>query len=52
MTAKLYLLAIPVFTFIVFYLMRPTPTTIADDLQLSDKERSMLNDPNAIIAER
>jgi hypothetical protein len=52
MTAKLYLFAIPVFTFIVFYLMRPTPASIAEDLELSDKERSMLSDPNAIIAER
>jgi hypothetical protein len=52
MTAKLFLFAIPVFTFVVFYLMRPTPATIAEDLQLTDKEKSMLNDPNAIIAER
>ena len=42
MTAKLYLLAIPVFTFIVFYLMRPTPSTIAEDLQLSQNEKAML----------
>jgi hypothetical protein len=52
MTAKLFLFAIPVFTFVVFYLMRPTPATIAEDLHLTDKEKSMLNDPNAIIAER
>ena len=52
LTAKLYLLAIPVFTFVVFYLMRPTPSTIAEDLQLSPKEKSMLEDPNAVIAER
>jgi hypothetical protein len=52
MTAKLYLIAIPVFTFLVFYLMRPTPATIAEDLQLSPKEKSMLEDPNAIISER
>ena len=52
MTAKLYLMAIPLFTFVVFYLMRPTPATIAEDLQLTPKEKSMLDDPNAIIAER
>lgn len=52
MTAKLYLLAIPVFTFVVFYLVRPTPSTIAEDLQLSPKEKSMLDNPNAIISER
>ena len=52
MTGKLYLMAIPVFTFLVFYLMRPTPATIAEDLQLTPKEKSMLDDPNAIISER
>ena len=52
LTAKLYLFAIPVFTFVVFYLMRPTPSTIAEDLELSPKEKSMLDDPNAVIAER
>jgi hypothetical protein len=52
MTAKFYLLAIPVFTFIVFYLMRPTPASIAEDLQLTEKEKQMLGDPNAVIAER
>jgi hypothetical protein len=49
MTAKLYLFAIPVFTFIVFYLMRPTTSTIAEDLQLSQKEKSMLDDPNGVV---
>jgi len=52
LTAKLYLFVIPVFTFVVFYLMRPTPSTIAEDMQLSPKEKSMLEDPNAIISER
>lgn len=52
MTGNLYLMAIPIFTFIVFYLMRPTPSSIAEDLQLSAKEKDMLNDPKAIIAER
>lgn len=52
MTANLYLMAIPLFTAVVFYLMRPTRSTIAEDLQLSPKEKSMLEDPNAIVAER
>jgi hypothetical protein len=52
MTAKLYLIAIPVFTFILFFLTRPTPSSISEDLQLSQQERAMLNDPNAIIAEQ
>ena len=52
MTAKFYLIAIPLFTFVVFYLMRPTPSSIAADLQLSEKEKAMLNDPNAVIAEK
>lgn len=46
MTAKLYLMAIPVVTFIVFYLIRPTVSSIAEDMQLSQKEKASLEDPN------
>jgi hypothetical protein len=52
MTANYYLLAIPIFTFLVFFMLRPTPSSIVEDMQLSDKEKAMLNNPNAVIVER
>ena len=44
-------LAIIVVVFIVFYLLRPTPDMIAQDLQLTPQDRALLDNPEAIIAE-
>jgi hypothetical protein len=52
MTGNYYLLFIPVFTALVFFLLRPTTTTIAEDLALNEKEKAQLNNPDAIIADR
>lgn len=46
-----YLLMIPVFVAVVFYVLRPTANTITEDLELSPAERAMLMDPSAVIAE-
>jgi hypothetical protein len=51
MTGNFYLLLIPIFIAAVFYLLRPTPATIAEDLNLSTEERRLLETPNAVIAE-
>jgi len=52
LTANFYLLFIPVFTAVAFYVLRPTISTIAEDLQLSEQEKSQLSNPQAIVAER
>ena len=45
-----YLGIIPI-VFIVFYILRPTPDAIAQDLQLTPEDRTLLDNPEAIIAE-
>ena len=52
LTGNYYLLFIPIFTAIVFVLLRPTPTSVAEDLKLSDKERKHLNNPEEVVAEK
>jgi hypothetical protein len=44
-------LAINVIVFIIFYMFRPTPEMIAADLQLTPRDRALLDDPQAVIAE-
>jgi hypothetical protein len=51
LTGNFYLLLIPVFTAVVFFLLRPTPDSIAEDLNLSEGEKSQLHDPKAIVVE-
>jgi hypothetical protein len=51
MTGNFYLLLIPIFIALVFYLLRPTPATIAEDLNLTTEERRLLENPDAVIAE-
>ena len=51
MTGNFYLLLIPIFIAVVFFLLRPTPAIIAEDLNLSSEERRLLESPDAVIAE-
>ncbi len=51
MTGNYYLLLIPVFIAVVFYLLRPTPATITEDLHLTPEERRLLENPDAVVAE-
>ena len=51
LTGQLYYLGVPVFIVMIFLLLRPTKNTVAQDLNLSPKERAMLEDPQAIISE-
>ncbi|MFD1000494.1 hypothetical protein ACFQ21_14310 [Ohtaekwangia kribbensis] len=51
MTGNFYLLLIPIFIAVVFFLLRPTPATISEDLNLTSEERRLLDTPDAIIAE-
>jgi hypothetical protein len=52
LSGNYYLLLIPIFSGVAFFLLRPTVDTIADDMALSPKEKSQLNNPNIIIAEQ
>jgi hypothetical protein len=52
LTGNYYLLFIPLFTALVFILLRPTTTSVAEDLKLSDKERKHLNNPEEVVAEK
>jgi hypothetical protein len=52
LTGNYYLLFIPLFTAIVFILLRPTVTSVSEDLKLSDKERKRLSNPEEVVAER
>jgi uncharacterized membrane protein len=52
LTGNYYLLFIPLFTSIVFILLRPTAISVAEDLKLSDKERKRLFNPDEVVAER
>ncbi len=50
-TGNFYLLLIPIFIAAVFFLLRPTPATITEDLNLTTEERRLLENPDAVIAE-
>lgn len=52
LTGNYYLLFIPLFTALVFVLLRPTITSVSEDLKLSDKERKRLSNPEEVVAER
>ncbi|HEY3403984.1 MAG TPA: hypothetical protein VGK59_11390 [Ohtaekwangia sp.] len=51
MTGNVFILLIPVFAGIIFFLLRPTVSSIAEDLKLSPNDRALLNDPDAVVAE-
>lgn len=51
LSGNFYLLLIPVFIAVVFFLLRPTPATIAEDLNLTPSERALLDNPDAVITE-
>jgi hypothetical protein len=52
LTGNYNLLFIPLFTSVVFYLLRPTPSSIAEDMKLTENEKAMLNNPDAIVVAR
>ncbi|HEY9049726.1 MAG TPA: hypothetical protein VIN08_27700 [Ohtaekwangia sp.] len=51
LNGNFYLLLIPVLVAVVFIFIRPTKASIVEDLQLSPEERSMIENPDAVIAE-
>jgi hypothetical protein len=51
LTGQFYYLGVPVFVVLMFLILRPTKNTVAQDLNLSPKERALLDDPQAIISE-
>lgn len=52
LTGNFYLLLIPLFTGIVFFLLRPTQSSVIEDLNLSEKEKGQLNNPKTIVIEQ
>lgn len=50
-TGNTFILLIPIFIAIVFFLLRPTASQIATDLNLSSEDRALLSNPDSIIAE-
>lgn len=48
---NLHFLAISVLIVIIFVMLRPTRNTIANDLNLSPKERALLDNDEAVISE-
>lgn len=50
-TGETYLLMLVPLLLILFYMYRPTTHSIAEELNLTQEEKSQLEDPNAIIAE-
>ena len=50
-TGKMYFLLATLLIVIVFILIRPTPFTIAEDLNLNEEEKARLENPDAIVAE-
>jgi hypothetical protein len=51
LTGNLFFLAAPLVAIIILLIWRPGLGTIAEDLNLTSEERSILQDPNAIVAE-
>lgn len=51
LTGNIYLLLIPLFIAIVFFLLRPTAEGIAQDLRLSPADAALLKNPDAIVAD-
>jgi hypothetical protein len=51
LTGQLYYLGVPIIIVLVFLMMRPTKNSIGSDLNLSPKERDMIDNPDAIISE-
>jgi hypothetical protein len=51
LTAQLYFAGAAGFIFVLFLILRPTRATITQDLNLSAKEKALLEDDQAIIGE-
>lgn len=51
LSGNIYLLLIPLFVAIVFFLLRPTADGIAQDMRLSPEDTVLLKNPDAIIAD-
>jgi hypothetical protein len=50
-TANIHFLAVSLLVFIIFIMLRPTRSTITNDLSLSPKERALLENDQAVISE-
>jgi hypothetical protein len=50
-TAQLYFVGGSILIFALFFILKPTKNTIANDLNLSTKERALLENDGAIISE-
>jgi hypothetical protein len=48
---NLHFLAVSLLIFVIFMILRPSRTSIAADLNLSPKERAMLDDDEAVISQ-
>jgi hypothetical protein len=51
MAGNLHFLAVSLLIFIIFIILRPSRNSVAMDLELSTKERAMLDNDEAIISE-
>jgi hypothetical protein len=51
LTGSLHFLAISLLIFLIFVIMRPTRNTISQDLNLSPKDKGLLEDDSAVISE-
>jgi len=51
LSGNTYLLLIPMFVAVVFFLLRPTPESISEDMKLTPDETAQLKNPNAIVAD-
>ena len=51
LAGQIFYLAVPLTICLVFLMLRPTKSSIEQELKLSPKERAMLDNPNAIISE-
>ena len=51
MSFEVYYLGGSLMMVLVFLVLRPSKQSAAEDLQLSNKERALLDDPNAVVSE-
>jgi hypothetical protein len=51
LSGQVYYLGASLLMIVLFVLLRPSKTSVTSDLNLSPKERTMIDNPNAIISE-
>jgi hypothetical protein len=52
LTGEIYFLGAPALSAIVFVLQRPTPYSVVEELALTHEEKSKVENPNEIVADR